>query len=107
MREKGGEYGATTGRPRRCGWFDSVGVSHSVRVNDIKHLILTKLDCMEDLDKIKICVAYKYKNKIYKEFPASRTIQKYAEPVYEEMPGFNGRVKDVTNFKSLPINAQK
>lgn len=107
LREKGGEYGATTGRPRRCGWFDSVGVSHSVRVNDIKHLILTKLDCMEDLDKIKICVAYKYKNKIYKEFPASRTIQKYAEPVYEEMPGFNGRVKDVTNFKSLPINAQK
>ena len=62
---------------------------------------------MEDLDKIKVCVAYKYKNKIYKEFPASRTIQKYAEPVYEEMPGFNGRVKDVTNFKSLPINAQK
>ena len=107
LREKGEEYGATTGRPRRCGWFDSVGVSHSVRVNDIKHLILTKLDCMEDLDKIKICVAYKYKNKIYKEFPASRTIQKYAEPVYEEMPGFNGRVKDVTNFKSLPINAQK
>ena len=107
LREKGGEYGATTGRPRRCGWFDSVGVRHSVRVNDIKHLILTKLDCMEDLDKIKICVAYKYKNKVYKEFPASRTIQKYAEPVYEEMPGFNGRVKDVTNFKSLPINAQK
>ncbi|MDR2666174.1 MAG: adenylosuccinate synthase [Endomicrobium sp.] len=107
LREKGGEYGATTGRPRRCGWFDSVGVRHSVRVNDIKHLILTKLDCMEDLDKIKICVAYKYKNKIYKEFPASRTIQKYAEPVYEEMPGFNGRVKDVMNFESLPINAQK
>ncbi|MDR1784149.1 MAG: adenylosuccinate synthase [Endomicrobium sp.] len=107
LRERGGEYGATTGRPRRCGWFDSVIIRHSVRVNDIKHLILTKLDCMEDLDKIKICVAYKYKNKIYKEFPASRTIQKYAKPVYEEMPGFNGKVKGVINFESLPTNAQR
>ncbi|MDR1401085.1 MAG: adenylosuccinate synthase [Endomicrobium sp.] len=107
FREKGEEYGATTGRSRRCGWFDSVVVRHSVRVNDIKRLIITKLDCMEDLDKIKICVAYKYKNNIYKDFPASRTIQKYAEPVYEEMPGFNGKVKGVTNFKSLPINAQR
>jgi len=107
LREKGGEYGATTGRPRRCGWFDSVVVRHSVRINGIKHLILTKLDCMEDIDRIKICVAYKYKDKVYKEFPASRTIQKYAEPVYEEMPGFQGKVKDVTDFKGLPINAQR
>ncbi|MDR1511790.1 MAG: adenylosuccinate synthase [Endomicrobium sp.] len=107
LRKKGEEYGATTGRPRRCGWFDSVVVRHSVRVNDIRNLILTKLDCMEDLDKIKICVAYKYKNKIYKEFPASRTIQNYAEPVYEEMPGFQGKVKGVMSFENLPVNAQR
>ncbi|MDR3256763.1 MAG: adenylosuccinate synthase [Endomicrobium sp.] len=107
LREKGGEYGATTGRPRRCGWFDAVVVRHSVRVSSINHLILTKLDCMEDIDKIKICVAYKHKGKIYKEFPASRTIQKYAEPVYEEMPGFRGKVKGITDFNKLPINAQK
>ncbi|MDR0800724.1 MAG: adenylosuccinate synthase [Endomicrobium sp.] len=107
LREKGGEYGATTGRPRRCGWFDAVVVRHSVRVSGIKHLILTKLDCVEDIDKIKICVAYKYKGKIYREFPASRTIQKYAEPVYEEMPGFKGKVKGITDFEKLPINAQK
>ncbi|MDR3306423.1 MAG: adenylosuccinate synthase [Endomicrobium sp.] len=107
LREKGGEYGATTGRPRRCGWFDAVVVRHSVRVSGINRLILTKLDCIEDIDTIKICVAYKHKGKIYKEFPASRTVQKYAKPVYEEMPGFKGRVKGVTDFKKLPLNAQK
>ncbi|MDR0401681.1 MAG: adenylosuccinate synthase [Endomicrobium sp.] len=107
LRKKGNEYGATTGRMRRCGWFDSVVVRHSIRLNDIKHLVLTKLDCMEGLDKIKICVAYKYKNKIYKEFPASRTIQKYAEPIYEEMPGFHGSIENITSFSDLPVNAQK
>ncbi|MDR1940838.1 MAG: adenylosuccinate synthase [Endomicrobium sp.] len=107
LREKGGEYGATTGRPRRCGWFDAVVVRHSVRVSGIKHLILTKLDCMEDIDVIKICTAYKYKGKIYKEFPASRTVQLGAKPVYEEMPGFKGKVKGITDFKKLPVNAQK
>jgi adenylosuccinate synthase len=107
LREKGGEYGATTGRPRRCGWFDAVVVRHSVRISGINHLILTKLDCMEDIDTIKICVAYKYKGKIYKEFPASRTVQKYAKPVYEEMQGFKGKVKGISDFKKLPLNAQK
>jgi adenylosuccinate synthase len=107
LREKGGEYGATTGRPRRCGWFDAVVVRHSVRISGINHLILTKLDCMEDIDTIKICVAYKYKSKVYKEFPASRTVQKYAKPVYEEMPGFKGKVKGITDFKKLPLNAQE
>jgi adenylosuccinate synthase len=107
LREKGGEYGATTGRARRCGWFDAVVVRHSVRISGIKHLILTKLDCMEGIDMIKICVAYKYKGKIYKEFPASRTIQKYAKPVYEEMPGFKDGIKDVKDFRKLHINAQK
>jgi adenylosuccinate synthase len=107
LREKGGEYGATTGRPRRCGWFDAVVVRHSVRVSGIKHLILTKLDCMEGIDTIKICVAYKYKGKIYKDFPASRTVQKYAKPVYEKMAGFKGKIKGISDFKKLPLNAQK
>ncbi|MDR1245246.1 MAG: adenylosuccinate synthase [Endomicrobium sp.] len=107
LREKGGEYGATTGRPRRCGWFDAVVVRHSIRISGINHLILTKLDCMEGIDTIKVCVAYKYKGKIYKEFPASRTVQKYANPVYEEMQGFKGKIKGVSDFKKLPLNAQK
>ncbi|MDR0985236.1 MAG: adenylosuccinate synthase [Endomicrobium sp.] len=107
LREKGSEYGATTGRPRRCGWFDAVLVRHSVKINGINHVILTKLDCMKGLDKIKICVAYKYDNKIYTEFPASRTIQKYAKPVYEELPGFKTEIKGINNFNDLPINAKK
>jgi adenylosuccinate synthase len=107
LRDKGQEYGATTGRPRRCGWFDSVIVRHSVKVNGINHLILTKLDCMSGLDTIKICVAYKYKGRVYHDFPASRTIQKNAIPIYEEVKGFSGEIKGITNFNKLPINAQK
>ena len=107
LREKGQEYGATTGRPRRCGWFDSVLLRHSVRVSGINHLILTKLDCLEDLDTIKICVAYKYKGEIFKDFPASRIIQRDCKPVYEEMPGIKGKVRGVRSFEKLPINAQK
>lgn len=106
MREKGQEYGATTGRPRRCGWFDAVLARHSVRVNGVNHFILTKLDCLENIERIKICVAYKHKGKILKEFPASRIIQKECEPVYEEMPGFTESIRGITNFKKLPKTAQ-
>jgi adenylosuccinate synthase len=107
LRAKGGEYGATTGRPRRCGWFDAVVVRHSVRVSGIKHLILTKLDCMEGIDTIKICVAYKYNGKIYRDFPASRTIQTYAKPVYEKIDGFKGKISGISDFEKLPLNAKK
>ncbi|MDR1928572.1 MAG: adenylosuccinate synthase [Endomicrobium sp.] len=107
LRIKGEEYGATTKRPRRCGWFDVVVVRYSVRINNIKCLVLTKLDCMQGIDVIKICVAYRYKNNIYKEFPASRTVQKYAVPVYEEMPGFKDKLEGITNFEKLPINARR
>ncbi|MFC1501672.1 adenylosuccinate synthase [Elusimicrobiota bacterium] len=107
LRDKGQEYGATTGRPRRCGWFDAVLVRHSVRVNGIAHLILTKLDCLEGIKNIKICVAYKYKGKLIKEFPASRTIQKECVPVYEEWPGFDESIRGITKFSKLPLSAQK
>jgi len=107
LREKGQEYGATTGRPRRCGWFDAVLVRHSVRLSGIDSLILTKLDCLENMDSLKICTAYKYKGKIFKEFPASRITQKECTPVYEEMPGFSGPIKGITKFSKLPANAQK
>ncbi len=107
LRDKGQEYGATTGRPRRCGWFDAVVLRHSVRVNGIKRLILTKLDCLEGLDKIKVCVAYKYKGKILKEFPASRIVQRDCKPVYEELPGLDGKVAGVKSYDKLPKNAKK
>ena len=107
LRNKGQEFRATTGRPRRCGWFDAVVLRHSVRVNGIKHLILTKLDCLEGLDKIKICVAYEYKGQRLEDYPASRKIQKECKPIYEEMPGINGTVKGAKKFEDLPIAAQK
>jgi len=107
LRKVGQEFGATTGRPRRCGWFDAVVVRHAVRLNGMGSLILTKLDCLEGINKIKICTAYKYKGKIFKEYPASRLIQAKCEPVYETMPGFNGSIRGTTKFSQLPVNAQR
>lgn len=107
LRERGQEYGATTGRPRRCGWFDAVLVRHAVRVNGLDNLIITKLDCLEGIKTIKICVGYKHKGKVVNEFPASRLMQAECTPVYEEMPGFDGSIRGVTRFADLPKNAQR
>ncbi len=106
LREKGKEYGATTGRPRRCGWFDAVVVKHAVRISGIDKLIITKLDCLEDLDSLKICTAYKYKGKILRDFPASRKIQAECVPVYEEVAGIKASVRHASKFNELPKNAQ-
>jgi adenylosuccinate synthase len=106
LRERGQEFGATTGRPRRCGWFDAVVVRHSVRINGINSLVLTKLDCLEGIDKIKLCVAYKYKGKLIHDFPASRTAQAECVPVYEEMPGFKSSIRGITRFADLPRTAK-
>ncbi|MGA2091113.1 MAG: adenylosuccinate synthase [Endomicrobiales bacterium] len=107
LRERGQEYGATTGRPRRCGWFDAVVVRHSVRLSGINHLILTKLDCLEGLATLKICTAYTYKGKTITEFPASRLMQRDCVPVYEEMPGFSQSIRGITQFSKLPENARR
>jgi len=107
LRERGQEYGATTGRPRRCGWLDTVLLKHSVRVNGVNSFVLTKLDCLENLDEIKVCTAYKYNGKLLKEFPMSRKIQKLSTPVYETFPGFKGPIRGITDYKKLPVNAKK
>jgi len=88
IRKKGGEYGTTTGRPRRCGWLDLVNVRHAVMVNGIKSLAITKLDVLGGLKKLKICVAYKYKNKIIKDQPFDLTFFRECEPIYEELEGW-------------------
>ncbi|MBN1823728.1 MAG: adenylosuccinate synthase [Endomicrobiales bacterium] len=107
LRERGQEYGATTGRPRRCGWFDALVVRHSVRLNGMDSLVLTKLDCLEGIEKLKICVAYRYKGRIIKDYPASRIIQEKCTPVYEELPGFYGSIRGASKFSELPRNAQR
>lgn len=107
LREKGAEYGATTGRPRRCGWFDAVVVRHSSRVNGLTDLAVTKLDVLGGLKKIKICTAYKYKGKKIHEFPASLKMQEECDLVYEEVNGWEEDISMVKDLNDLPSNAQK
>ncbi len=106
IRKKGKEFGATTGRPRRCGWFDSVIVKHSIMVNGIDEIVVTKLDVLDDLDSIKICVSYKFEGKIYKDFPTNIRVLAGCEPVYEELPGWKTDTTRVTSYPKLPKNAK-
>ena len=106
IREKGGEYGATTGRPRRCGWLDMVLLRHSIRINGFSGLVITKLDILDGIDRIKICTAYKYNGKLYKEFPKELNVLENCEPVYEEVRGWKESTCGAKNFKNLPKAAQ-
>ena len=101
-RQKGGEFGATTGRPRRCGWFDAVLVNYAVRINGMDSMVLTKIDILSDFNKIKICTSYKYKGEIIKEFPVNLEILKNCIPVYEEMEGWKGDISQITKYGDLP-----
>lgn len=107
LREKGGEYGATTGRPRRCGWFDGVVMKQSARINSLTKLAITKLDVLDGTKKIKLCVAYKLKGKKINYFPTDLEKLKLCEPVYEEHDGWTEDTSKCKEFKDLPINAQK
>jgi adenylosuccinate synthase len=107
LRTQGKEYGATTGRPRRCGWFDSVVVKHAIKINGINELILTKLDCLKNVNPIKICIGYKYKNKFLNDFPSSRKLQKLVKPVYIETEGFTEDIRGITKYNNLPKNVKK
>jgi len=106
IREKGGEYGATTGRPRRCGWLDMVALRYAVRVNGFKGIVLTKLDILDGLEKIKICTGYKYNGKLCEEFPKELNILEKCEPVYEEADGWKENTGGIKSFDKLPKAAQ-
>jgi adenylosuccinate synthase len=101
-RQKGGEFGATTGRPRRCGWLDAVLVNYAVRINGMDNMVLTKIDVLSDFDKIKICTSYKYNEEIIEEFPINLEILQNCIPVYEEMEGWKGDISQITNYGDLP-----
>ncbi len=107
VRIKGREYGATTGRPRRCGWFDVVGVRYVVRINGIKTLVITKLDVLNDLETIDICVGYRYKGRIIDEFPHSLKILQECEPIYETLPGWKSEISSTASFDDLPEAAKR
>ncbi|OCS84418.1 adenylosuccinate synthase [Caryophanon latum] len=106
IREVGREYGTTTGRPRRVGWFDAVVVRHSRRVSGITHLALNSIDVLSGLETVKICTAYKYNGEIITEYPASLQQLKECEPVYEELPGWSEDITGVRTLDELPQNAR-
>ena len=107
LRQKGAEFGATTGRPRRCGWLDLVVLKYAVRINGLTSIALTKLDVLDEMDTIKVCVAYKYKSDIITEFPSNLKILYESEPIYEELPGWLTSTSEAKNYDDLPARAKK
>jgi len=106
IRARGGEYGASTGRPRRSGWFDAVVARYAVMVNGLDALALTKLDVLDDLDEIKICVAYRIDGRETDQVPYDANQMSEAEPVYETMPGWKEKTVGVSKFEDLPERAR-
>lgn len=107
LRLMGKEYGTTTGRPRRTGWFDGVVAKYAVMINGLDAVVITKLDCFSDLKKIKLCVAYKIDGEKTEYFPTDADKIAKAKPVYEGMDGWNCDISDVKKFEDLPPNCKK
>lgn len=103
---RGREYGVTTGRPRRCGWFDGVIGEYSVRVNGVDSLVVMKLDVLDGMETVKLCTGYRYRNSVLKEFPASLKVLAECTPIYEEMPGWRKDTTQAKEFSDLPVQAQ-
>ena len=106
MRKLGNEFGATTGRPRRCGWFDAVVVRYAVRVNGLTDLAVTKLDVLDTLDEIKLCTAYRVGSEVFTEFPGDLTMLEHAEPVYETFEGWRSPTGGARSLGDLPSAAR-
>ncbi|MBA3044444.1 adenylosuccinate synthase, partial [archaeon] len=111
IRDRGGEYGTTTGRPRRCGWLDMVVVNYACRINGFTSLAVTKIDVLSGLEKLKICKAYKYDDKIINDFPAEPNVLKKCTPIYDEIDGWED-IKDwkeiiKNGYNALPENMKK
>ena len=107
LRQIGGEVGTTTGRPRRCGWYDAVVARYATRVNGLTDFFLTKLDVLSGFKEIPVCVAYEIDGKRYEEMPMTQTQFHHAKPIYEMMPGWDEDISGARNFEDLPQNAQK
>jgi len=107
IRERGREYGATTGRPRRCGWFDAVVVNHAVRINGIQGITITKLDVLNDFDRLKICTGYRIHGRVVHHFPSNLDLLKSAEPIYEALEGWKTELRGIRKISDLPRNARR
>jgi adenylosuccinate synthase len=106
LAKQGHEFGSTTGRPRRCGWFDAVALRRSVQINSVSGLCITKLDVLDGLDNIRICVGYKYNDEIRQTPPVGAEAFAAVEPVYEELPGWKESTVGVKAYDELPANAR-
>lgn len=106
LRKIGNEYGVTTGRPRRCGWLDGVALRYSTRICAMTDLALTKLDVLDHMEELRICVAYRYDGQIMTEFPASLNAMEQCEPIYETLPGWQQDISSCRDYEELPENAK-
>lgn len=106
LRKAGHEFGSTTGRPRRCGWFDAIAIKEAVRLNGMTGLAVTKLDVLNDLDVIKVCTAYSYQGELLEEFPRDAEVLQECKPVYEELEGWRKDICGAKELKDLPTEAK-
>lgn len=107
LRQDGDEFGATTGRPRRCGWFDAVVVRHAARLNGMSGMALTKLDVLTGIDPIRVCVAYNFNGKRIEEMPASAAVLRGVQPIYEDLAGWHEPLSNARVPAELPENTQR
>ncbi|PID28789.1 MAG: adenylosuccinate synthase [Candidatus Cloacimonadota bacterium] len=107
IRDRGNEYGSTTGRPRRCGWFDAVSAKFTAMINGVDVIALTLVDVLRDIDALKICTAYKINGKETNHMPADLKDFASAEPVFEELPGWSEDISGIKDYDKLPENARK
>jgi len=107
LQRTGKEFGATTGRPRRCGWFDAVLVRYAVRVNGLDAIILTKLDVLDGIDTLRICVGYEIDGQRVDEMPAETWMVERAEPIYEDVPGWSETIENTDRWEDLPAETQQ
>jgi adenylosuccinate synthase len=107
LRDRGAEFGTTTGRPRRCGWYDAVIARYAARINGVTDFVLTKLDVLTGLEKIPVCVGYRVNGTTYDEMPMTQTEFHHATPVYEELPGWTDDITGARAIEELPKNARR
>jgi adenylosuccinate synthase len=107
LRTAGAEFGTTTGRPRRCGWFDAVIARYATRINGVTDFVLTKLDVLTGFERIKVCTGYRVGGTVHTEMPMTQTEFHHAEPVYEELPGWDDDISKARSMSDLPENARR
>lgn len=106
VRQRGREFGSTTGRPRRCGWFDAVMVRFAVMINGVSEMAMMKLDVLDAMPSIDVCVSYKYKGKFFRGFPGDLEVMQKARPVYKTFPGWKATTSHLRSYKNLPAKAR-